>query len=867
MENLRETLKLLFLRRSGKEVVANISNGKPSMTREIDLLWFVHDFPPSIASYSYAQKEQIYRLMCEKWMCGNEYDLCCCKTPTIFNILHHFTGQCLKEEGGKLMCIYDSLLRWHDLSSQLTEDLLITSYLAARDMKTGFKRMDFAWQPVIGHDNDALNALFSKPMADLHFHLLGSSNHFSLSWLAVMNNPAKAKKLYQKQDVWYPRKGEGANRYINLDDLFILMIKACAIRRFLFRYLKGTIEPKEHDALIGVLGQDQRGEDDKENEEEGGQQATGIMSVIKDIENSLKSETDYAYNYFHDASAEGVLIDYAITKDLIVIDKSDKRYIYTVLAGERKLLYSLFQKIYQDDGERIGQIEMLFYAYLVIKGLVRHEMVQLNHEIGLSNFIEYDDRKLELSTNKYSNLMKQIAIRSFCCQNKDNYLEVRIIPRDEVKEVKKAIRDIEKSVGNPFFCHDQEGQKLNYWYVLHFVKEKDVTSKEKLESSCRHGELREKLKKEAKASYEWKYTGENDDPNRIVGIDAANAECSCRPEVFAQVFRYLRHEKTLESKPEIKPFKFTYHVGEDFYDIVDGLRAIDEVRAFLEFGEGDRLGHALALGIDVERYYQQCNYTIVQQKQTILDNLAWLLVKGEGNAHYEDVKENLIAVFMKYSSYVYGVSEPSYKDYFDSWYLRGDDPNGYMTLKDGHPQWADTGSLFGYETLAGERAGRARNNPKACELNHLYHFDAGVKTRGSEADELKITYGMVMLIKEVQKQMLSEIEALHVGIECCPTSNVRIGPIRKYRDHPIFRFNNEGLEFEGKMAVKNLPVSINTDDKGIFATSLEREYSLLGSALEKDRDKGYFPHNSAEKIYGWLDKIRELGLAQKFGGD
>ena len=48
----------------------------------------------------------------------------------------------------------------------------------------------------------------------------------------------------------------------------------------------------------------------------------------------------------------------------------------------------------------------------------------------------------------------------------------------------------------------------------------------------------------------------------------------------------------------------TYHVGEDFLDIADGLRAIDEAILFCGLERGSRLGHALALGIDSYEYYK-----------------------------------------------------------------------------------------------------------------------------------------------------------------------------------------------------------------------------------------------------------------------
>ena len=82
---------------------------------------------------------------------------------------------------------------------------------------------------------------------------------------------------------------------------------------------------------------------------------------------------------------------------------------------------------------------------------------------------------------------------------------------------------------------------------------------------------------------------------RILGIDTANYEKNCGPENYGPSYRQFKKE--VKSKIELK---FTYHAGEDFDSLCSGLRAIDEVLEFLRFKRGDRLGHALALGIDAD---------------------------------------------------------------------------------------------------------------------------------------------------------------------------------------------------------------------------------------------------------------------------
>lgn len=59
-------------------------------------------------------------------------------------------------------------------------------------------------------------------------------------------------------------------------------------------------------------------------------------------------------------------------------------------------------------------------------------------------------------------------------------------------------------------------------------------------------------------------------------------------------------------------------------------------------------------------------------------------------------------------------------------------------------------------------------------------------------------------------------------------------------------------------------ISINTDDKGIFHTSLENEYALMACAMEKERDENGNPKYNRQMVYQWLDNIREMGNMQSF---
>ena len=82
----------------------------------------------------------------------------------------------------------------------------------------------------------------------------------------------------------------------------------------------------------------------------------------------------------------------------------------------------------------------------------------------------------------------------------------------------------------------------------------------------------------------------------------------------------------------------------------------------------------------------------------------------------------------------------------------------------------------------------------------------------------------------------------------------------RYDGHPITKFFNRGLSTP--YPSHDIAVSINTDDQGVFSTSLEREYSLIALAMEGYQPEGY--KNSPRQIIEWLDKIREMSVEQQF---
>ena len=105
-----------------------------------------------------------------------------------------------------------------------------------------------------------------------------------------------------------------------------------------------------------------------------------------------------------------------------------------------------------------------------------------------------------------------------------------------------------------------------------------------------------------------------------------------------------------------------------------------------------------------------------------------------------------------------------------------------------------------------------------------------------------------------------------IGIETNPSSNYMIGSFKRYDKHPITKWYNNGLTNDPLLLEQcpQIPVSINTDDQGVFSTYIENEYALMALALEKARDENGNRIYNRTMVYQWLDRIREMGIEQSF---
>lgn len=114
----------------------------------------------------------------------------------------------------------------------------------------------------------------------------------------------------------------------------------------------------------------------------------------------------------------------------------------------------------------------------------------------------------------------------------------------------------------------------------------------------------------------------------------------------------------------------------------------------------------------------------------------------------------------------------------------------------------------------------------------------------------------------IQKEMQHQISIQGIGIETNPSSNVFISTISDYSEHPITTFFDKGISANPNF--HQLNISINTDDKSVFSTSISNEYAYLAFYLENARNADGEPLYSRFDIFEWLDAIRRNGNEQSF---
>ena len=862
MELQTKTLDIMFRRLSPERLIRLLLDSDTLLDNKTLRSIFLECAESTLGGYSKNEQESIFSHFSPQ--AGEKYKAKNLLLP--FYLLEKAGDQFLTAGVNGPECFYGEVMNWREAYLLLGQDLFTCSWLARKPERR--IRDFFSWPNVIPTNNRILCRL-TEDATENHMHLYAAASVFSLSWVCLMNHPEPREKEGVMETLLQPRGSRGVLG--NLWTMRRKVLYAAFLRAKLFSRVSGN-----NNSMLYELRQFDRSyfSDDVTSYE-----LKDEFARLRHIHGMCFQQPDYH---------EPVCLDYAFTHKLNAEREEDSR----LLAGERCLLFDCFTHLYQ--GEFSLSEQMVFYLYLLLKEQFRSEMVQVNQQRGFANFRDYDSRKKIFWRGypEYSNEVIRQAINADINEQKLRSLEARICPEESSRKNISSVHDIDRTAlyfgtfspeereklleWEDSSCMTNYAQKQNYFYVMHFPKEPD----EKLDPDmavsllCRHDEYRKKLRSDgielAKALVNCQYFCE-----RVRGIDACSQELVCRPEVFATLFRFLRSFRPEDYwngmlKAQTPRLSATYHVGEDFYDIAVGLRAMDEVLFFLDFRHGDRFGHALALGVDPVQHYK-CKFNqSVLPKQNLLDDLVWIYYRSSelGVTIPDTLRHRIRAKMYTLFDQIYRQESPdscfTLREYYNSMFLRGDDPRCYITGEYNEVTLLDQYDLYCENPIRDDvhPIEEFRKNKRISRLYHLYHYCLSAKRRGEETEIWEVDTAYISLMKDLQRVMRELISRKGISIECNPSSNVLIGTFGTYQDHPILTFNTMGLTND--VTGTQMHVSINTDDPGVFDTSLSFEYALLARALSDMEDEHGCPLFSERQIEEYLRNIVRMGREQVF---
>ncbi|MBF0448733.1 MAG: hypothetical protein HQL67_11075 [Magnetococcales bacterium] len=343
----------------------------------------------------------------------------------------------------------------------------------------------------------------------------------------------------------------------------------------------------------------------------------------------------------------------------------------------------------------------------------------------------------------------------------------------------------------------------------------------------------------------------------VVALDVAGSETLTPPEVFAPVIRWLRRpHRRSEPSPKHPRFRLSVHAGEDFSHILTGMRRIDETLLFFRMKEGDRLGHALAMGINPLRWLQRHGPEVHLTKLDYLDDCVWLSAQlrrlgeqvGQAFIAYSNHLEKEISL---YSAELYGRAYRP-QQLFDAWKERWRPP-----LRIG-----DTALVHGVRAHV-----QPIEDETLLELMDKYHHDPVLRRRGRQPKRLLYSSNHRRLEEEanlweaVQDGLIERCVQSGVGIETCPTSNLYLAKLDGYHEHPIFRWyplENDDLKpgaRHNRHNIRNGRISccVATDNGGLFNVTLPGEYEALRVAAASITD-------NPERIEQWIDDLQRKSV-------
>ncbi len=293
-------------------------------------------------------------------------------------------------------------------------------------------------------------------------------------------------------------------------------------------------------------------------------------------------------------------------------------------------------------------------------------------------------------------------------------------------------------------------------------------------------------------------------------------------------------------EPRLRPLGITIHAGEDFVHLLGGIRRVHESVQILGLGEGARIGHAVALGIDVREWAQRTRNLYLPAGERMFDMLWLRRVALAAPDDFHSWLQWIDQEIVQLGRHLFSIDLLPIK--LEEWWRHLHDPKSLARV--GFPDGPAPRNLG---------VGQYGEGPNSLELVYRWLTDRAVFRRSQELQNINVE-NEVSLVQAVQDHVRGVVSSRGIYVEINPSSNLLIGHLGDLNAHPLWRLcPPPGTTVDAPV----IRVCIGSDDPITFATRLTEEYQLLADALS---DAGV----PASDIDTWLDTARKSGLASRF---
>ncbi|WBW96310.1 hypothetical protein [Oceanirhabdus sp. W0125-5] len=792
-----------------------------------------------------------------------------------FKILSDFSKSLISHRDGKIVYKhwknhiddkflgpYSELEKVHvfyNLNKVISIDILASIYFVNNELNDMDQLENF--YSMVNLADMQLDDVLVKGVAENHIHANASFN-FNMSWEVIVNEKLKEEKYNML-----------FNGFVNKDfeEEPIVYFKMATILRILLAAFIYDFERIKKDITFGNWIQNKF-------------QGEKILEEFFENLAENRKLSKYGKGYMDDVldSLKKVLgIDCGDRKDDLIF------HIFTQLDhiktyGENifliKALKYMKNRIIDNNYETKEDILFCeyFFQYIRIKNETYQQLVQGDNIKGLTFFQEYFKRststvknvqrdekeyyKLMLRTLFQNEYLKRVELRFSIPENEDEF-------RRSLKNLLKAYLEVLE--GDYYVNEDKDKDFPRVGVVFHLIKERD---KEPIDK-CWYLFNEEKEGTHKKISFKGlqnKYMNQinlltklrNEEPylsHFLLGIDAASLENNTPVQVFAPVYDMARDSKndpiSLKDKNgrliKNKSLAFTFHAGEDFRHLISGLRRIDEVIEYCKFHSGDRIGHATALGVNVEHWASQ-NPVVILPRGEYLDNLLWMwgIYTGIQNVNPR-INIILEQEIYKISKDIFknntGINAPMLQEVYQERFKEFTLNENYRVSIDGR----EDEDKYRYPLFCINAEDNQRIIWDADKLLHAYNCRC-YKKKMEEPIYVKVSDIDVEIMKEIQNWIMIQLANKGIVVEVNPTSNAIIGEIRNMFDNHAFVINKVGQKENS-----NVMFNINSDDPMVFNTNISNEYAYLYYGL-------LYRGVCKEAALEWIEKRRVCGMETSF---